>query len=419
MINAHRRARMLAVILGEYVSMTGTTTYDIVQTSFVFSFLANSASNTTGTPAALAAQLNGNITNYISSAGTSLAGVSDWEIAWGPGIYQASGDQMADNAAVVVFSPTLNVYVLAIAGTNPEDPYDWIIEDLEVGPKLMVNFPVALTAKPTPIDADTSVAQVSLGTALGIYYVMTSTVGASTNTNFTQLQAYLSTLEPKAGATLIVAGHSLGGALSATLGLELVTSIGTNLSSNWAASNILTLSTAAPSPGNGAFSTLWASKLPVTSAANVVPNLPLNPGNQITSFNAPVWDTYDVVPHAWQNIYALTDNNAFYFYGPTIKTLQSQATELQESAAPGWVNGLEVALATAQLAGTGGGMNALPNRVSFTATFPVEIRTNGVFSQYTPPNPVTSLDDLKTALGMIHVWQYFQAFGFQPQDANL
>ncbi len=204
--------------------MTSAVVYDLSQTAYLFSMVSNSVSDSLGTAPCLAQQLTDNVNKFIGYGGAGLAGVSDWTITWGPGVYQSptNTSHLADNAAVVVFSPTLNTYILAIAGTNPQDCYDWLTEDIDVGPNALVNFPIEFVHGTPPVNVGVQgQSQVSLGTALGLYGVLQEMSGASLNTGFVQLQTYLATLTPGSGATLIVAGHSLGGALSAALGLQI------------------------------------------------------------------------------------------------------------------------------------------------------------------------------------------------------
>ncbi|WP_010545581.1 hypothetical protein [Sphingomonas elodea] len=395
--------------------------YDLTQTSFLFSVYANAASSIEGTAPQLAGLLglaldqggswsNGTQTyavrGLLNEIGGQLYG-GDWEVAWGPAVYQPANTRYAANAMAVLYSKALDLHVVATAGTNMDDIYDWFREDLPLGPNAMVDFPVSLATPPKGGAANGTVPQVSLGTAQGIYDLLVNMVDQNGVT--VSLLDYLSGLTPGiAGtSTILFVGHSLGGALSATLPLQVLATI-----KDWAwtaqGGKVDAMPTAAPTPGNQLFSNLWASQLqPVPVAGTAA-------ANQVTALNVPIEDAVDLVPHAWTNIFAETQDpsDPYYFFDSTLipPTLGSLTVKLGGLLAP------PVALAAraAQQNGEGALIAKLPNVQQLQPSFPISYwnAATQAFASYSlPPAPVTDIPTFKTMLFMVHVWQYFQFFG--------
>ena len=115
--------------------------YDLTQTTFIFSWVSNYSSFTSGSESDIASfvdnALKNNKNGLLSPNYLKQLTYSDWELAWGSAVYidpnKKKDKDQADNTAYVVYSPTANTYILAIAGTNPHDFRDWYVEDLSVG----------------------------------------------------------------------------------------------------------------------------------------------------------------------------------------------------------------------------------------------------------------------------------------------
>ncbi|KAF0225259.1 MAG: triacylglycerol lipase superfamily [Rhodospirillaceae bacterium] len=410
-------------------------TYDLTQTVFLFNFLSNAASNVSGDAQQLAGFLQMAVTNggrwydaktgntlvvngFIQNMNAALAG-GDWRLEWGPGVFQQDGDE-AQNTLFVVYSPSLDTYVVAMAGTNPHSVYDWLVEDASVGPQDMAVFPVASgPRKPDKVAANQSQVQVSHGTAIGIHNLLTGLVDS--NGDGLDLKRFLSSLKATSGSRMIFTGHSLGGALSSTLALQMYLELKTNWRDNGGA--VLALPTAGPSPGNATFAGSWGDVFtPVAVPAT-------NTGNQVTNLNVLVYDTQDVVPHAWDFILSLDSvptNGQYpnpdmpsYFYdhaGLIKQTVQTQLGQLSGL----WVKPLWQLVQGAQDKGTGGYMKRLPNAAGLTGSFPLTYWSSKKldWQQWSPPtnNVFDAFAGFGEGLGLVHVWQYHQFFAIDPQD---
>jgi len=410
-------------------------TYDLTQTVFLFNFLSNAASSVTGDAKQLAAFLKMAVTDggrwhdaktghtlvvngFLKNMNAQLAG-GDWALQWGPGVFQEGGDE-ALNALFVVYSPSLDTYVVAMAGTNPHSIYDWLVEDASVGAKDMAVFPVAGgPRKPDKVAANQSQVQVSHGTAIGIHNLLAGLVDASGSK--LDLKGFLSSRKAKTGSRMIFTGHSLGGALSSALALQMYQELTTNWRDN--GGTVLALPTAGPSPGNVAFSGAWGNAF----APVAVPGT--NPGNQVTNLNVLIYDTQDVVPHAWDFILSLDSvptNGQYpnpdmpsYFYDHTGLIRQSVQTQLGQLSGL-WVDLLWKLVRGAQDKGTGGYMKRLPNASGLTGSFPLTYWSSKLLNwqQWAPPsdNVFKTFESFGEGLGMVHVWQYHQFFAINPQD---
>ncbi len=204
-------------------------------------------------------------------ANTTIQGYigSDWVPVWGPVVWANERDNTtahADNTMGAYYSPSLKLFIIAIAGTNPNSPYGWIDED----------FDVATTVTWESITG-VSGGSVSQGTATGLNILLT--MEDPNNSNVTLLNAlknYIST-NSITSAELAVAGHSLGGALSPTLALYL-----SDMRSSWDPSGVVSLSTyptAGPTPGNSTFvkhyeKEIADNKIAYTSLYNPIDSVP-------------------------------------------------------------------------------------------------------------------------------------------------
>ncbi|HZI20135.1 MAG TPA: hypothetical protein VEY09_16240 [Pyrinomonadaceae bacterium] len=254
------------------MSLPGSPTNDEKVTAQL-SFLANNVSGLLGPD--LESELYESILSYFDNHQSQLG---KWEIAWGPAVVQLITDSYAINAIYVAHSlDRPSWYVVAVAGTNPPSPFDWLVEDLLV--REQVPWIYALFSAPG--------AKISLGTAVGLGILQNAKPSGSRPNAGRSLQDFLSGL-PSLEIDLSVTGHSLGGALAPTLALWLK-----DIRLLWNPAGNVRISTmplAGPSAGNSAFSLYSDKTLPTKRFVN----------------------SLDVVPHAWnestlgqlKNIYA-------------------------------------------------------------------------------------------------------------------
>ncbi|WP_369936028.1 lipase family protein [Xanthomonas tesorieronis] len=313
--------------------------YDQYQTVFALSSLANWVSKRFGKTEHLQIDYQKTIQATLASS-PAQAVIGSWELAWGPQVWQKEGTFRSGNAMFVAKTSTLGelvgeVYVVAIAATDPFSRYDWVTEDFDV--TSVVDFltydptvsapPVALTQ---PSDANTAI---SMGTAIGVWHLLNMVSPLSAVSPGNTLTAFLKTLP--SGANVIFAGHSLGGALSPTM-------------ATWLKSNnklegcnaVYCYPTAGATSGNATFSDLCNSTLPPTT------------GDGYKVWNRDLWNSLDVVPHAWkaamlEQIKTLYENEEIPVISKNVSKAESNAassgvtyTQIPNQELPGTLQGV-------------------------------------------------------------------------------
>ncbi|WP_230583898.1 lipase family protein [Xanthomonas arboricola] len=208
----------------------------------------------------------------------------------GPQVWQAADSSLSGNAMYVAHTDAMpgigEAYVVALSATNPESLYDWFTEDFDVSS--VVDFATytpllgtAPVAAKKPVKPGSAV--ISMGAATGVWHLLNMVSPSTALAPNTTLLDFLQALDGSK-ATVIFAGHSLGGALSPTLATWLKTN---GKLDNFSA--VHCYPTAGATPGNGGFAALYAQALP-SPAPGAAPY-------QI--WNADLWNTLDCVPHAW------------------------------------------------------------------------------------------------------------------------
>lgn len=276
--------------------------YDIVQTTFLLSMAANGASGIAATQTELQAYLNTALNGGIDPIGTQFSGFfpltnpqlagGDWSVVWGPCVYSETpnGAGYATNALYVAHSPSLSIYVVAVAGTNPQSLYDWIREDGDVGATVMAKWPFAVPFVRT-VHSPWGLFPppgVSAATALGVSNLLTQMADPMDG----MLQHFL-THAANSSSTLIFGGHSLAGALAPTLALYLYPQ---PQSAGW--KQVLVLSMAGASPGNTKFEALF-------TATSAFPPVASGVSAPYGNWNTDYCNYHDVVPHAWHQFRAV------------------------------------------------------------------------------------------------------------------
>ncbi|MFC7419723.1 hypothetical protein ACFQNF_07495 [Iodobacter arcticus] len=201
-----------------------------------------------------------------TSLQNSQATKGEFDIVWGPAMYRYQHSLVDDNLMMVVKSKNNDSdYRVVVRATNTCSLFDWIVEDL------WVNKTVPWSKYDPLAPAQ---ARISKGTDVGMsvllnLYVSKGLAGAGTDL-LTYLQEIIATSKKRIDLTVV--GHSLGGALSASLGLYLASKLNDSISLSIQAS-------AGPTAGNCAFAEYSHQKL----------------GNRLLRLH----NSLDIVPHAW------------------------------------------------------------------------------------------------------------------------
>jgi hypothetical protein len=209
--------------------------------------------------------------------------IGEWEVVWGPVVYMhdVSTDNpnptgVVDNLMYVARSKIDDgnpLYVVAIAGTNPDSWYGWFVEDFHV------NQTVAWPYHKIPY-LPFMQPRISKGTSQGLDIL--SSMRCKSGGTLTEFLA--SVTQNTDTLRVMVTGHSLGGALSASLALALVDTQGAGTLWPWDVerrAQVMALPSAGATPGNAAFSRHYDSALP-------------------RGLTTRLWNKLDIVPHAWQ-----------------------------------------------------------------------------------------------------------------------
>lgn len=246
-----------------------TPNYNPQQIIFALNSIANTPSGQHGSVKQIEAYASRVIKEILANDGVKEL-IGEWDLVWGPMVFQAPHSTVADNAMYVAQSVSNpREYVVAISGTNPISAYGWVVEDAKLIP--MVDW---------PYNTGSSVAtgKISSGTNTGMTVLMS------------QLQDNGKTLSQFLGdqisgsrnpLSVTVTGHSLGGALSPAVALALLDTQGTE--PGWdpkGKSKIAVQPSAGPTPGNDVWRNYYDGRL--------------------GSATDRLWNKIDVVPHAWQ-----------------------------------------------------------------------------------------------------------------------
>ena len=390
--------------------MSDAARYDIVQTAFLMSMVADEVSGIAATEAQLQSYLSAALSGGTDPLGTPFGGFfpltnprlagGDWSVVWGPCVYSLTPAiaNYSTNAMYVAYSASLSTYVVAIAGTNPDSLYDWIQEDGDVSAIYMAKWPFALpfvrtTHLPWVINPPPAV---SAATALGVSNLLCDMTDPVNGT----LQGFL-THAANPNSTLIVTGHSLAGALAPTLALYLYPK---PLTSGW--KQVLVLPLAGASPGNAPFAALFNAAYPPVASDVAAPY-----GNWNTDYA----NMHDLVPHAWNQLDAVISGldpagNFPSMYGVMNTIIGVGVTDVVD---------------TAKALAVGGGYQNL-TQFKFTPDWGYWAWTENpdgswqyppvwtTLTTYTDANPIASVEALGALIDAAHIDQYYNFFGVVP-----
>lgn len=387
--------------------------FTIVQTVQALNLASNAVGGMAHWPAKLQEYMEVYINGGTAPDGSYFAGFfelmndqlagGDWRPVWGPSVYAVdTGDlSRATNTMFVAHSQSQAMYVVAIAGTNFDSLSDWEKEDGNVWPRQMAAYPIAVPYEnpdnDLPLASDTP--YVSGASAEGVSRLLTKLHDPGSKQN---VQEFLDTVA-NAAESVVFTGHSLGGALSPTLAMQLYGPQGTAKNA-W--KTVLVQPSAGASPGNAAFADKYktAFKLVPTGLPAPFDNWNVNYANR-----------RDVVPHAWNrlehvymppgfpDITAVTEMFlTFWGYIRNGVTLKPAETTL---------DGLLIA---ANARASGGNYANLPLQEFEPDWGTYDKDGNWVdLPVYGPANPMTDFSQVLDLIPPTHIDQYSRFFGIR------
>ncbi len=315
--------------------MGGFPVYDPYQRIFSMSMLANRVMTDHDDRDVLVKKLSWILSHYMTGAGTPdgdkkwepssvMADVppciGDWQLVWGPAVYPTAsikhtGLYDATNAAFIARCEQVDnaypnrpaIYVVGVAATNPASMDDIFVQDGDVNrvvqwQKLDPSADPSSLAVQLSGTGDDGFPYISAATAHGLHDVWTELVAPNwapgAGQTIVQALASLDLSRDANGSMLVFAGHSLAAALTPMMALYAVERL-EEICSRFG-KGIYAYPTAGATPGNQAIVTWYAEKL-----------APANPlggsGTGYQLLNARIWNSLDVVPHAW----ALTQHSDY------------------------------------------------------------------------------------------------------------
>lgn len=393
--------------------------YTIVQTVQALNFASNAVAGILGDreklESLMAVYLNGgtlpdktDFPGFFPIMNPVLAG-GDWQPVWGPAVFCALGPQeKATNVMFVAHSASLKTYVVALAGTNFNSVADWIAEDGNVGADHMALYPIAIpyTDPNNSIPLDSSKPYVSGATADGVSNLMTKLHDPKTDKD---IKKYLASVA-NASETLIFTGHSLGGALSPTLAMQLYPRAQTS-ASGW--QNVLVQPSAGASPGNAAFAQAFAYKS-ADGKEWAYPATPTGLTAPFDNWNVDYASKRDVVPHAWNRLAQVFIPTGLPPVTQVLGTFQTIYGYMKNTLKTALETKLDTALIGADsLASNGGYMNLPLNE--FEPEWGTYDDTGAWVSLpvYAENNPMSTFDEFDPLLLAAHTTQYARFFGVQ------
>ncbi|KAI1825053.1 hypothetical protein F4861DRAFT_503791 [Xylaria intraflava] len=259
--------------------------YNLFQQIYCLSMATGIVSNKKGSEKALQDAM-------IECLDQALLGLSgDWALSWGPRVYKEknkdSDEGGPDNVWFAAIDHNQKVCVLAIAGTADGSWAD-IWQDFDVHEVVDFNawvnlwspneIPEPQASNPAEIE-DLTRPYCAKGTCIGVWNVLSNFSTAASQG--TRIDQYLSSLDPS--YTVVVTGHSLGGALAPTVALGL------SKSKLGSPPIMKVLPSAGVSPGNERFANDYTALFPKNPES----------GQDYQVYNTDYYNHADIVPQAW------------------------------------------------------------------------------------------------------------------------
>jgi hypothetical protein len=254
--------------------------FNPTQRVFALNYLSNLCMGKKGSAQVLQTWMH-NALDHAFSEKDFISWMGQWQLVWGPVVVSEGEDvakQVASNTVFVAYDAVHGTYVVAVAGTNPLSTYGWFTEDFMVQEAVawVYALPNADSVSEEELKALTAKdpVHISRGTYIGLHILRSMKSNGKTIQEFLAGEAKKH-IHPQ---HVIVTGHSLGGALSATLALSLE-----NQQPYWDAQHKFTVSampSAGATPGNNAFSVYYAAHLGTRTMR--------------------IWNAIDPIPHGWE-----------------------------------------------------------------------------------------------------------------------
>ncbi|KAI1495903.1 hypothetical protein F5X99DRAFT_402064 [Biscogniauxia marginata] len=357
----------------------GDYDFNIFQQIYCLSMMTGFVSKQTGSEQFLQDKLK----ECLDEALPELPG--SWSISWGPRVYQElnpeeedksdeSDKRGPDNVWFAAVDDTQKVCVVAIAGTASNSDAD-IYQDITVSKVVdfdawvelwsLYGIPEPYQSAPTQETAST-LPFCAKGICVGVWNVMNNS--STRYGEVIRIDQYLRSLDPS--YTIVVTGHSLGGALAPLVALGLAKS--GLVDSN----NLKVLPSAGVSPGNEKFAADYAAtflKDPESATDYQV-------------YNTDYYNEFDIVPQAW-SVDPEDDRNLDIIQDKIIHTDNT-------------ILAIEVSIIV--------GNAKLASHNSQIRYTPLPGQR---FTGPTPQDPIHDKDELRNVLGNEHVCAYWDELG--------
>lgn len=257
------------------MSQADCNTSDTAKIMLGLAFIADLGYNTEESSCQTAGAIRTQIDAALLELKEKTSGWVNYELVWGPYVYKFPLlAKTRDNTVYIAQNQNVkSQYVLAIAGTNPCEIWDWIFEDFIVGPQVRWIYGSA-----------PSTAKVSLSAAFSLGIVQNARPCADLPSHGQRVKTYLASQAAGGKIEVVVTGHSLGGEMASTVALWLADTQGPQhiKSEQWDPNNNATVSAytfAGPTAGNAEWAAYFDSRL----------------GDRTCR----IWNSMDIVPHAW------------------------------------------------------------------------------------------------------------------------
>lgn len=199
----------------------------------------------------------------------------NYKLVWGPYVYKVPFlAHFRDNTLYIAQNQNdPSQYVLAIAGTNPCEIWDWLLQDF------LVNNMIHWQYGNAPAEA-----KISTSAAFSLSIAQNAHPCFSVPSRGKTLKQFLGEKASEGPIKVVVTGHSLGGEMTTTVALWLADTQGSQAKKDdeWDPDNHVTISAygfAGPTAGNAEWAHYFDRRLGARTCR--------------------IWNSKDVVPHAW------------------------------------------------------------------------------------------------------------------------